>query len=71
VEWNTAHGGASAFGEGDVQDLCATSCIIEEHLVEVTQAEQQESIARQLAFDALVLKHHGCELRLFGHARAR
>ena len=42
--------------------------VLEKHFVKVAQAEEQEGILGQFAFDAAILRHHGSELRFGRHA---
>jgi hypothetical protein len=58
VEGDAAHGDVAAFGQRDVEQLRAGFGVVEKHLVEIAQAEQQEGFARQFAFDAAILRHH-------------
>jgi hypothetical protein len=44
--------------------------VLEKHFVKVAQAEEQQGIFRQLAFDAAILRHHGSE-RGFGRRHLR
>jgi hypothetical protein len=43
--------------------------IIKKHLVKIAQPEQQDRVARELAFDTAILGHHGSQLHFSGHAR--
>ena len=62
VEGDAAHGCLAAFGQGDIEQLRASPGVLEEHLVKIAQAEQQQRFGRQFAFDAAVLRHHGGQL---------
>ena len=70
MEGDAAHRDDAALGERDVEQLRAALRVLEEHLVEIAEAEQQQRIFRQLAFDAAILRHHGRELGFAGHAGA-
>jgi hypothetical protein len=58
VEGDAAHGDVAAFGQGDVEQRRASFGVLEKHLVEIAQPEEQKGFARQLAFDAAILRHH-------------
>ena len=45
--------------------------ILEKHLIEIAEAEEQQRVLGQLAFDAAILGHHGSELRFGGHAAGK
>ena len=62
VEGDAAHGRVAAFGQGDIEQLRARLGVLEEHLVKIAQAEQEQRFGRQFAFDAAVLRHHGRQL---------
>ena len=62
VEGDAAHGRLPAFGQGDVEQLRAGAGVLEEQLVKIAQAEEQQGFGRQFAFDAAVLRHHGRQL---------
>ena len=68
VKRQAAHGNAVAGGERQIQDRRPGLGVLEKHLIKIPQAEQQQGIGRQFAFDAAVLRHHGSELRFGGHA---
>jgi hypothetical protein len=53
-----AHGHAVAGGEGEVDQLRGHLRVLEEHLVEIAEAEKQERVLGQFAFDAAILGHH-------------
>ena len=56
-------------GEGHVENLRAGLRVLEKHLVKIPEPEQQQRILGQFAFDAAILRHHGCELSFGGHRR--
>ena len=58
----TAHRHAVARGERKVEDLRAGLGVLEKHLVEITEPEQQQRVLGQFAFDAAILRHHRREL---------
>ena len=63
VHRHAAHGDVlalvpAAFGEGDVERLRGLDRVLEEHLVEVAHAVEEETI-RVRALDLEVLRHHG------------
>jgi len=62
----TAHRDAVAGGEREVQQLRAGLRVLEKHLIEIAEAEEQQRVLRQFAFDAAILRHHGSELRFGG-----
>ena len=64
-----AHGHAVARGEREIEELRAGLRILEKHLVEIAEAEQQQRVLGQFAFDAAILRHHGSELGFGGHRR--
>ena len=64
----SAHRHAIARGEREVQQLRAALRILKKHLIEIAEAEEQQRILRQFAFDAAILRHHGRELGFGGHA---
>jgi hypothetical protein len=66
---DAAHGGGLALSECDVEQLGAGACVVEEQLVEIAEAEEQECIGWELGFDAAVLQHHGGEMGVGAHAR--
>lgn len=63
VVGDAAHGDVAAFGEGDVEEGRGLAGVVEEHFVEVAEAEEEEGVGGKLAADVLVLAHHGGELR--------
>ena len=60
---DAAHRHRAALGERDVEELRAGDRVLEKHLVEITEAEEQQRVLGQLAFDAAILRHHRRELR--------
>ena len=66
---DAAHRHHAALGQGDVQQLRASLRVLEEHLVEIAEAKQQQRIPGQFAFDAAILRHHGCELGFVRHVQ--
>ncbi len=71
VVGDAAHGDAVAFGEGDVEDFCGGLGVLEEHLVEVAEAVEEQDVIGQGAAHCLVLRHHRGEFLFFGHAAGR
>ena len=71
VKRQAAHRDAVARGEGEVEQLRAGLRVLEEHLVEIAEPEEQQRVLGQFAFDAAILRHHGSELRFGGHAAGR
>jgi hypothetical protein len=69
VVGNAAHRNEAAPGEGDVEQLGADLSVFEKHFVKVAQAEEQERVGGQFAFDSAILRHHGRELRVGDHHR--
>ena len=67
VVGHAAHRGAAAFGEGDVEDGRGGFGVLEEHLVEIAEAEEQDDVRGQGFPHGLVLGHHRGE-RGHGHA---
>jgi len=63
VKRNSGHRGFLALGQGETEQARRGDGVIEKHLVEIAQAEEQDGLARQPAFDLEVLLHHGRELR--------
>src|ERR1017187_850760 len=57
-----AHGHAVARSEGEVEELRAGLRVLEKHLVEIAEPEQQQRVLGQFAFDAAILRHHRREL---------
>ena len=55
---DAAHRRVAALGQCDVEDAGRLLGVLEEHLVKVPQAEQQDGPSRQLAFALPVLGHH-------------
>ena len=68
VVGDAAHGSVAAFGQGDVEQGGRFAGVVEKHLVEVAEAEEEEGVGGEFAADVLVLAHHGGELR-GGHRR--
>ena len=58
---NATHGCVVAFRERDIQRRRGGLRVIEEHLVEVAETEEEDHILRHLALDAPVLAHHRCQ----------
>jgi hypothetical protein len=52
---------------GEIQQLGAGLGVLEKHFVEIAEAEEQQRVLGQFAFDAAILRHHGSELRFGGH----
>jgi len=67
VVGQTAHGHAVAAGEREVEQLRADLRVLEEHLVKIAKAKQQESVPGQLALDAAILRHHRRQPGFGGH----
>jgi hypothetical protein len=61
-----AHRHAVARGEREVEQLRAGLRVLEKHLVKIAEAEEQQRVLRQFAFDAAILRHHGRELGFGG-----
>ena len=62
-----AHGKTVARGERQIENLRAGLRVLEKHLVEIAQAEEQQRVLGQFALDPAILRHHGCELDFVGH----
>ena len=58
VVGHAAHRGAAAVGEGHVEDGRGGFRVLEEHLVEVPEAEEQDHVRGQGFPHGLVLGHH-------------
>ena len=67
VKRNAAHRDDAALGERDVEQLRAGLRVLEKHLVEIAEPEQQQRVLGQFAFDAAILRHHGRELGVAAH----
>ena len=65
----SAHGHAVARRERKVEKLRAGLRVLEKHLVEIAEPEQEQRVLGQFAFDAAILRHHGRELGFGGHRR--
>ena len=65
---DATHRGTVAAGEREVEQLRSRLRIVEKHLVEIAQPEQEQRIRRNLVLYAPVLLHHGRETvaRLLG-----
>ena len=61
------HGNTVARGEREVEQLRAGLRVLEKHLVKIAEAEKQQRVFGQLAFDAAILRHHGRELNFGRH----
>ena len=59
VVGNTAHRHIAALGERDIQDRRGLLGVVEEHLVEITEPEEQEGSRRQVTPQGVILLHHG------------
>ena len=59
---------ASRLVRATIEQLRAGLRVLEEHLVEIAQPEQQQGVLGQFAFDAAILRHHGSELGFGRHA---
>jgi len=59
VVGHAAHRDALALGERDAQELGAEDRVVEEHLEEVAETEEEHGVAVELRLRAAVLKHHG------------
>ena len=64
---DAAHRDDAAPGQRDIEQLRPVLRVLEEQLVEIAQAEQEQGILGQLGLDAAVLRHHRGELRVAGH----
>ena len=62
VVGDAAHGDGVALGEGGVEDGGGLLGVLEEHFVEVAEAEEEEDVGGQGAAHGLILRHHGGEL---------
>ena len=62
-----AHRDPVARGEREVEEMRAGLSVLEEHLVEIPQPEQQERVRGEFALDAAILCHHGRELGFGRH----
>ena len=69
VKRQAAHRDAAALGQGEVEQLRAGLRVLEEHLVEIAEPEQQQRVLGQFALDAAILRHHRRELGVGGHRR--
>jgi hypothetical protein len=58
VVGDARHRGRLAPGEGDAQQARADLGVLEEHLVEIAEPEEQERVRREAALDLEVLDHH-------------
>ena len=47
-----------AFGQGEAEKTRGDHGVVEEHFEEIAEAEEQEGVARQAAFDLEILLHH-------------
>ena len=68
VVGDAAHGGAAAFGEGDVEDGRGGFRVLEEHLVEIAEAVEEDDVGGQGFPHGVVLGHHRSK-RGLGHGR--
>jgi len=41
--------------------------VLEKHLVKIAEPEQEQRVPGQFAFNAAILRHHGCKLGFGGH----
>jgi hypothetical protein len=64
---HTAHGDAVALCERHVEDARGGLRILEEHLIKVPQAEEQQDVRRQISPHGEILLHHRSRGRLSGH----
>jgi hypothetical protein len=62
VVGDAAHGRAAALRERDAEDRGRGARVIEKHLVEIPESEQQDHALGQLRLDAAVLPHHRGQL---------
>ena len=62
-----AHRHAVARGEREIDQLRTGLRVLEKQFLKVAEAEEQQCVLRQFAFDAAILRHHGSELRFGGH----
>ena len=58
VVGNPAHRDLTALGQGDVQDRRGLLGVVEEHLVEIAEPEEQEGARRQVTPKGVILLHH-------------
>ena len=59
---DAAHRHVASLSEGDIQDRRGFASIVEEHLVEITETEEQESPLRQVTPQSVILLHHRSSL---------
>ncbi len=66
VMGDPAHGDAAALGEGHVEKAGRFPGVLEEHLVEIPEPEEEEDVGGKGAAHRLILRHHGSELAFLG-----
>lgn len=71
MERDAAHRCGAPFGECHVEQLSALQGVLEEHLVKVTESEQQQGISWQFSLDSPILRHHGSHLGFGSHWRSK
>ena len=62
VMGDAAHWHHTALRQGNIEELGADLRVLEEHLIEIAEAEKQQRVLGQFALDAAILRHHGREL---------
>jgi pimeloyl-ACP methyl ester carboxylesterase len=65
----TGHRVILAFRQRETEEARSDDGVVEEHLEEISEAEEQQSILREAAFDLKILLHHRGEFDGVGHGR--
>lgn len=60
VVGDAGHGDSVALSEGEAEEGGSELSVIEEELIEITQAKEKERVFREVFADAGILLHHGC-----------
>ncbi len=55
---HATHRHGVALGQGDVEDGCGGLRVVEEHLVEIAEAVEEQHVGGQRSAHRLVLRHH-------------
>lgn len=63
------HGMILAFRQRETEEARRDDGVVEEHLEEISEAEEQQSILREATFDLKILLHHRGEFDGVGHGR--
>ena len=71
VVGNAAHRHDAAFGERNIEQWRAGFRIFEKEFVKIPEAEEQQRVFGQFAFDASILRHHRSELSVTAHRAKR